>query len=80
MPCVQGWAERPIFGKIRYMNYAGCKRKFDVDKYVKYVNAIVREVQQQRGVPSATMARPSVQAATAAAAPPKKASKGKTPR
>ncbi|KAJ9593744.1 hypothetical protein L9F63_014717 [Diploptera punctata] len=30
----QGWAERPVFGKIRYMNYAGCKRKFDVDAYV----------------------------------------------
>ncbi|KAI1235905.1 Deoxyribodipyrimidine photo-lyase, partial [Lamprotornis superbus] len=29
----QGWAERPIFGKIRYMNYAGCKRKFDVDQF-----------------------------------------------
>ena len=22
-----GWKERPIFGKIRYMNYNGCKRK-----------------------------------------------------
>ena len=29
-----GWAERPIFGKIRYMNYNGCKRKFDVKAYV----------------------------------------------
>jgi len=29
-----GWKERPVFGKIRYMNYAGCKRKFDVQKYV----------------------------------------------
>lgn len=29
----QGWGERPIFGKIRYMNYAGCKRKFDVDQF-----------------------------------------------
>lgn len=29
---VQGWGERPIFGKIRYMNYAGCKRKFDIAK------------------------------------------------
>jgi len=28
-----GWTERPIFGKIRYMNYAGCKRKFDIAKY-----------------------------------------------
>ena len=25
-----GWPERPVFGKIRFMNYAGCKRKFDV--------------------------------------------------
>merc|ERR1712100_263752 len=28
-----GWAERPIFGKIRYMNYDGCKRKFNVELY-----------------------------------------------
>lgn len=30
----QGWQERPVFGKIRYMNYAGCKRKFDVTSFV----------------------------------------------
>ncbi|KAM7344724.1 deoxyribodipyrimidine photo-lyase photorepair [Cochliomyia hominivorax] len=30
----QGWAERAIFGKIRYMNYQGCKRKFDVNAFV----------------------------------------------
>ncbi|MCX8022041.1 MAG: deoxyribodipyrimidine photo-lyase [Syntrophorhabdaceae bacterium] len=29
------WAERPIFGKIRYMSYNGCKKKFDVMKYIK---------------------------------------------
>ena len=29
----QGWAERAVFGKIRYMNYAGCKRKFDVGQF-----------------------------------------------
>lgn len=29
----QGWAERPIFGKIRYMNYKGCQRKFDVARF-----------------------------------------------
>ena len=28
-----GWAERAIFGKIRFMNYAGCKRKFDIARY-----------------------------------------------
>ncbi|XP_034021100.1 deoxyribodipyrimidine photo-lyase isoform X2 [Thalassophryne amazonica] len=31
----QGWAERAIFGKIRYMNYNGCKRKFDVPAFVE---------------------------------------------
>ena len=29
----RAWAERLIFGKIRYMNAAGLKRKFDIDKY-----------------------------------------------
>lgn len=30
----RAWGERPIFGKIRYMNYAGAKRKFNVAAYV----------------------------------------------
>jgi deoxyribodipyrimidine photo-lyase len=30
----QGWKERPVFGKIRFMNYAGCKRKFKVATFV----------------------------------------------
>jgi deoxyribodipyrimidine photo-lyase len=30
-----GWRERQIFGKIRYMNYEGCKRKFDVAAFVR---------------------------------------------
>lgn len=30
----RAWTERPVFGKIRYMNYNGCKRKFDVEKYI----------------------------------------------
>ena len=29
-----GWTERPIFGKIRFMNYDGCKRKFNVAEFV----------------------------------------------
>eukprot|EP00590_Aulacoseira_subarctica_P006227 CAMPEP_0172422316 /NCGR_PEP_ID=MMETSP1064-20121228/8478_1 /TAXON_ID=202472 /ORGANISM="Aulacoseira subarctica , Strain CCAP 1002/5" /LENGTH=466 /DNA_ID=CAMNT_0013163123 /DNA_START=380 /DNA_END=1780 /DNA_ORIENTATION=- len=29
-----GWKERSIFGKIRYMNYEGCKRKFKVASFV----------------------------------------------
>ncbi|GAB6183912.1 deoxyribodipyrimidine photo-lyase [Thermodesulfovibrio hydrogeniphilus] len=28
------WKERPIFGKVRYMSFEGCKRKFDVEKLV----------------------------------------------
>jgi len=28
------WAEREVFGKIRYMNYKGCLRKFDVKAFV----------------------------------------------
>jgi deoxyribodipyrimidine photo-lyase len=30
----RAWQERPIFGKVRYMSYAGCARKFDVKQYV----------------------------------------------
>lgn len=31
----QAWAKRPVFGKVRYMNLAGCKRKFHVDDFVR---------------------------------------------
>lgn len=30
----RAWGRRPVFGTIRYMNYDGCKRKFDVAKYI----------------------------------------------
>eukprot|EP00798_Chlamydomonas_sp_ICE-L_P018200 gene18200-24642_t len=40
-----GWTERAVFGKIRYMNYAGCKRKFNIPGYVSYVDKIVRDTQ-----------------------------------
>jgi len=30
----RAWTERPVFGKIRYMNYNGCKRKFNVEVYI----------------------------------------------
>ena len=35
------WAERPIFGKTRYMNAAGLKRKCDIEGYVEKVGRIV---------------------------------------
>ena len=44
----QGWWERPIFGKIRYMNYAGCKRKFDVDGYISCVKRLVGEIKKRK--------------------------------
>ncbi|CAI9093832.1 OLC1v1029416C1 [Oldenlandia corymbosa var. corymbosa] len=44
----QGWRERPIFGKIRYMNYAGCKRKFDVDGYIAYVKRLAGESSKRK--------------------------------
>ena len=29
------WAERAVFGKVRYMNYSGLTRKFDIEVYIK---------------------------------------------
>ena len=31
----RAWGERRVFGKIRYMSYEGCRRKFDVDSYIE---------------------------------------------
>ena len=31
----RAWGERSVFGKIRYMNFNGCKRKFDVEEYIR---------------------------------------------
>ncbi|KAL4592809.1 hypothetical protein LXL04_005814 [Taraxacum kok-saghyz] len=44
----QGWQERPVFGKIRYMNYAGCKRKFNVDGYIAYVKRLVGNIKKRK--------------------------------
>jgi deoxyribodipyrimidine photo-lyase len=30
----RAWAGRPVFGKVRYMNSNGCRRKFDTDSYI----------------------------------------------
>lgn len=29
------WVERPVFGKIRLMTLSGCRRKFDVDAWIR---------------------------------------------
>ena len=33
----RAWGERAVFGKIRYMNDKGCRRKFNVDAYIESV-------------------------------------------
>ncbi|MGQ9569467.1 MAG: deoxyribodipyrimidine photo-lyase [Thermodesulfovibrionales bacterium] len=38
----RAWNERPIFGKVRYMSYNGCKSKFDVIKYIQYVKYLTK--------------------------------------
>ena len=42
----QGWKEREIFGKIRYMAYSGCEKKFKIPEYIKRVDALVEAVQK----------------------------------
>ena len=36
-----GWKEREIFGKLRYMNDKGLKRKFDMQAYIDRVNDLI---------------------------------------
>jgi deoxyribodipyrimidine photo-lyase len=36
----RAWAERSVFGKIRYMNAAGLRRKFDADVYVRRIGRL----------------------------------------
>ena len=36
------WPERPVFGKVRYMNDRGLERKFDMDAYAEAVVELVR--------------------------------------
>jgi len=41
----RAWTERPIFGKIRYMNANGLNRKFDMPAYTAFVDALVASEQ-----------------------------------
>jgi deoxyribodipyrimidine photo-lyase len=42
----RAWPERKIFGKLRYMNAGGLKRKFDIDQYVEHINKKVRNLDE----------------------------------
>jgi deoxyribodipyrimidine photo-lyase len=37
----RGWAERDIFGKVRYMSASGLKRKADPEAYIEKIEALV---------------------------------------
>ena len=39
----RAWAEREIFGKVRYMNDRGLKRKFRIDDYVDRIRGLMDE-------------------------------------
>jgi len=34
------WAERPVFGTVRYMSAAGLERKFEMEEYVRKVEGV----------------------------------------
>jgi len=38
----RAWKERPVFGKVRYMNAAGLRRKFDIETYVCRVDSLAK--------------------------------------
>jgi deoxyribodipyrimidine photo-lyase len=40
------WPERRVFGKVRYMNANGLRRKFDTDAYVRAVDELVARERQ----------------------------------
>ena len=41
----RAWSERPVFGKVRYMNAAGLKRKFNADAYVEKIRNLQETLQ-----------------------------------
>ncbi len=36
----RAWPGRPVFGKIRFMSYNGCRSKFNVGKYIEHVESL----------------------------------------
>ena len=34
----RAWFQRPVFGKVRYMNRKGCEKKFDTAAYIEKIN------------------------------------------
>jgi len=36
----RAWSERPVFGKLRYMNANGLRRKFNIQRYADHISAL----------------------------------------
>jgi len=65
----QGWKEREVFGKIRFMNYNGCKRKFNVAQFVrKYPGAAQNAMAAVVAPNSTATAKTAAQSTTKASA------------
>jgi deoxyribodipyrimidine photo-lyase len=72
----QGWTERPIFGKIRFMNYAGCMRKFNVAEFVARFPKAAQNCLAAGGEPAKPKkARKAATGSTSTASKAKKAKK-----
>lgn len=46
----RAWAPRQIFGKIRYMNSNGLKRKFNIEEYVNIIEQKVCEIKNKQKI------------------------------
>lgn len=44
----RAWAEREIFGKVRYMSAGGLERKSDIKGYVQKIDQLVEQISAQR--------------------------------
>lgn len=44
----RAWNEREVFGKIRYMSYNGCRKKFDVNAYIEKADTAANAVAKIR--------------------------------
>lgn len=72
-----GWAERAVFGKIRYMNYNGCKRKFNIPAFVAKWPKTAKTAAPKAAARSHDPAAPSPGGTSAASASPNQKAKVK---
>ena len=40
----RAWGERPVYGKVRYMNANGLRRKFDIEAYAEKISCLLKAV------------------------------------